>query len=704
MSKHTRRLTALVLLIGIGCTPVAWAQAISLTQGSFVTELLPLELDTPVAQFYNYVDQRAHTGFERAGHSLLFFYRDPDTGALSLGVIHGPPALDVTNATGVALFTLSGLPQSSTLNVLDDPQDRYDFAPPVARLRWKWHTGRTDGIVIGALGNDFSFQLAPHFIQGITQWEALTQGPQGPVVVPLPSLDQAVTFATGAAAGRGARAAFSVHPRDALYTYTPITFDAQQSLAPDGQRVALYEWDFDGDGTFDAQTTKPVVSQVYQHPGSVRVTLRVTSSEGLSATVSQTLTLEDQRGVVGKRTISTPVVLPGSTFRVTLRFELQRNMAGLGVEEGWPASWTITGVNNDGAVLKAQRGQWVFPNVVKAGQQKTIVYDVTVPPAQQLDALPDLYRVEGSLTGSLPKFATSIQGEASVTVASCLPTAVALSHYNVAKSLLDLRLGENISAEQLHYAQTLWLTQGSLPADCNPSLTLASLQNVASYRALDLAVDRALPSGGVQRGVVVQRTILTTLPNRQLFPSQAGGNRFRVQLDVRALRDLSNVGLSELLPFGWHVVPVEAPDVVYNPREQQWFVAGALKAGQTRRLVYDVVLPPDEREQTYTLRGSARAADSTFSEPFEGDQRVDVLVCLPALLAAAHWDPLSDRIDLSLDNTIQPSQAEAAVQLWLDDRALPGTCDTPLDFDTLSLISRYAFSGVGVDKPLPGAS
>jgi len=499
------------------------------------------------------------------------------------------------------------------------------------------------------------------------------------MVIPLPSLDQAATFAAGAAAGRGARAAFSVHPRDALYTYAPITFDAQQSLAPEGQRVALFEWDFDGDGTFDAQTTKPVVSQVYQHPGPVSVTLRVTSSEGVRATASQTLTLQDQRGVAGTRTISTPVVLPGSTFRVTLRFEVQQDMAGLGVEEGWPASWAITGVNNDGAVLKAQRGQWVFPNVVKAGQQKTIVYDVSVPPAQQLDALPDLYGVEGSLTGSLPKFATAIQGETSVTVASCLPTAVALSHYNLDENELDLRLGETISAEQVRYAQTLWLTRGSLPADCTSSLTLASLQNVAGYRALGLAVDRALPSGGVQRGVVVGRTILTTLPNRQLFPSQAGGNRFRVRLDVRALRDLTSVGLSELLPFGWRIVPVEAPDVVYNPKQQQWFVAGALEAGQTRRLVYDVVVPPDEREQAYTLRGSARTADSTFSEPIGGDQRGDVLVCCPccwpprtgtrlATASTSHWttpsNPARPRPPFSCGSTTAPCRARAT-RRWI---------------------------------------
>lgn len=694
-------LLLIAFAIGLSVGHVAWAQApLTLTQGDFSIGIVPLTGEIPASAFYRYQNLSANTGFERPGHSLLFFYYDSVADALALGIVHGPPLVGVTNSTGIARFVINDLPASSTLELRDDPQDQFEFAPPIARLRWKWYSGRADGAIINHLGNDFSIKISPQFIQGTTNWDVLTLGPEGIDIISLPALDQSVFVAMGAAAGQGARAVFSTHPKD-LYTFVPITFDATRSIAPAGQDIVLYEWDFDGDRVFDAHTQRAVVSHVFQRNGAVPVSLRVSTADGRTATSTQTLTLQPQKGVSGRRSISTPTALPGSTFRVTLSFTIEQNLVGLGIEEVWPASWKIKAVQNDGAVLKAQRGQWVFPNALKAGQTKTIVYDVTVPSPDKLETLPQMFPVQGALTGSLPNFKTAITGESWVEIASCLSAPVALAHFNVAQNELDLRLPETISAAQLTYAQTLWLEEGNLPSACSSSFTLSALQRVNSHRALQLAVDEALPSGGILRGVRVWRSILTAFPQRQLFPSGAGGNRFRVQLDIRAIRDLDSVGITETLPFGWQVEPLEIADVVYHPRQQQWVLLKPLKMGQTKRIVYDVVVPAGERAQDFSLRGSAHIVDSLFSEIIEGDRDVTVLTCLPVPLAIAHWDVEKNAIDLSLDNVIQLQQAQAATDLWVKDQTLPGTCGAELTFELLRAVTQRAVTKIPLGQPLP---
>ncbi|MBI5588815.1 MAG: PKD domain-containing protein [Deltaproteobacteria bacterium] len=68
-----------------------------------------------------------------------------------------------------------------------------------------------------------------------------------------------------------------------------ITFSATAS-DPDGS-IALYEWDFDGNGTFDASTTSNPVSYTYSTAGSYTVTVRVTDNLGATATSSITVTI-----------------------------------------------------------------------------------------------------------------------------------------------------------------------------------------------------------------------------------------------------------------------------------------------------------------------------------------------------------------------------------------------------------------------------
>lgn len=61
---------------------------------------------------------------------------------------------------------------------------------------------------------------------------------------------------------------------------TPLEFDASGSYDPSGVPLSLFEWDFDGDGVYDAQTTTPVATHVYPTEFSGFAVVRVTGVGG----------------------------------------------------------------------------------------------------------------------------------------------------------------------------------------------------------------------------------------------------------------------------------------------------------------------------------------------------------------------------------------------------------------------------------------
>ena len=62
-----------------------------------------------------------------------------------------------------------------------------------------------------------------------------------------------------------------------------VTLDASGSMTPEGS-LALFEWDFDGDGVYDETGTVSTIEHVYAEGGSFTASVRVTNSEDNSAT------------------------------------------------------------------------------------------------------------------------------------------------------------------------------------------------------------------------------------------------------------------------------------------------------------------------------------------------------------------------------------------------------------------------------------
>ncbi|MFU1782996.1 VWD domain-containing protein [Haloarcula japonica] len=84
-------------------------------------------------------------------------------------------------------------------------------------------------------------------------------------------------------------AGFSV-PTQRLTTGTQITFDASESSDTDGS-VSSYDWDFNGDGV--AESTTVQTTRSFESPGQYDVNLTVTDNDGLTDSVTKTVTISE---------------------------------------------------------------------------------------------------------------------------------------------------------------------------------------------------------------------------------------------------------------------------------------------------------------------------------------------------------------------------------------------------------------------------
>lgn len=92
-------------------------------------------------------------------------------------------------------------------------------------------------------------------------------------------------------------ASFTVSPDSAQPTGTEFTFDASGSTpaaTPEGQAITQYEWDWEGDGTYDFTTTDKVVKHTYATAGDYNATLRVTQTNGQDDEESRQVTVTNR--------------------------------------------------------------------------------------------------------------------------------------------------------------------------------------------------------------------------------------------------------------------------------------------------------------------------------------------------------------------------------------------------------------------------
>ncbi len=101
------------------------------------------------------------------------------------------------------------------------------------------------------------------------------------------SIRQTIRVGQVQPANQPPRAGFTFSP-NVPQTGQTVSFDARGSFDPDGS-IAEYRWDFDGNGTQDAQGA--VVGHQFMTAGSVVVTLTVVDNGGLTHSVQRAITI-----------------------------------------------------------------------------------------------------------------------------------------------------------------------------------------------------------------------------------------------------------------------------------------------------------------------------------------------------------------------------------------------------------------------------
>ncbi|MCS7197124.1 MAG: PKD domain-containing protein [Candidatus Bipolaricaulota bacterium] len=695
---------ALIAVTGASQGTVQTTSFFLARQGAFSTPITPLTQPGSAIDFYRYTNDQPNTGLEVPNQAIVFLHRDATTNALSLIIILSKPG---NVGGGEATLRFDGLPPTARIALRDDPADTYEFNPPVATMTWRWLPERADGVVINGLPEEFEIVITPTFTRGIDGWQVLSGDPLAPERFQLPSLTEPLVLS-----------AFRRAPPKADFTYSPtvvsvnvpVTFDARASTVADG-KIVKYEWDFNSDGVFEISTEKPIVQYTFTQIGEVRVTLRVTDDKGAIGQVTKTIMVEKEVAFA-RRTLSTTHAAPGTTFRVTVTITVRTSMSGLGLDEDLPANWEVTPIDSAGATFKAAQTQWIFPTIVRSGETRRIVYDVTIPKTDQLigGPLPQDFDIVGRISSTVPDIKEiPVLGETNeafsrISIVRCLPAIVAIAHLDTATDTIDLRMSEEITFDQMQRAVAFWQEDTPVPGTCEAPLSVDVLKQIVAHHLAGVPVDRTIPEDTAIGGTAM-RSILTPLPFFQVYLRAPNGNVFRVRVEIQAEKEILGLTLTEKLPERWEVRPLEGTvSAAFKQVANTWIFTEKIPAGARRSILYEVVVPTDELISPYTIQGLIESFSPRFEGEVSKDTTVNVVECLDIPVAIAYLNVEQNAIDVSLSSKISFAQIQTAIALWLEDEEVVGTCGKTIDFRMLQTLVSYWLTDTPVDQPLPATT
>ncbi|MBC7221023.1 PKD domain-containing protein [Candidatus Bipolaricaulota bacterium] len=725
-----RKISLLLLISLVTALPLSAQGYFQVAQGAVKAAIPPLAGAKTAQEFYAYDSTLSRSANELAetGNLVLFLYREPTTLNLYLFFILNKAD---TGAGGNVRLTLRDFPPGAGWVVQDDvgnflriffPElnDDYILTNGEYQILWTWGDNSTDGGVFGPLSDEFKVTIVPGAFTGIQKIVVKSGNINAPTRLELNTTETIVV--------QGMRN----QPPVARLVVTPaaprarqqVTFDASGSYDPDGT-IVEYRWDFNGDGVVDLVSTEPVVRYAYLAGGSYAVRLTVVDNTGMETSHTMPLSVSHLT-VTATRSISTTTALPGYTFRVQVRIHTDQDLAGAGLDENLPVGWEITPINNGGAIFNRAALQWVFLETIKAGSERVIIYDVTVPRVELLASirLPQQFCIRGTFQAKVPEFELEVLGESCFLVNDCLSVLEAVAHLVPAtmpgeEDQIDLRLSEMITLDQLARATELWRTDRPVVKACGERISLHTLKLIAAYAQSCTAIDQPLPTMPVPN-LQAQRWIITPIPCEGVvigFYDSAGnvvGNMFTVKVEITTDRDVYGVGLDEDLPIGWRVTPIQNDGFIYKPGVDQWAFPGVLKAGQTKTIIYQVEVPPTVTVETTppdpckvistaTVVGRADSGHPCLEVEVTGASWIELTDCLNVIVAISRWDVVRDTIDLSLSDKITFPQVQRAIAFWLEGTRVPRTCPPGIvDYETLKMIIALWLTGTPICEVLPG--
>lgn len=477
------------------------AALISAKQGASSWRVFPLKGRASAEDFYAYTEFHSENRLIKDDTSLVFLYQERDTPSdgLNLFILHQ------SSRSSHVRFTFFGLPRSISVLVEDDSDDAYWISPPTGKINWRWSSGLTDGVVFGGLNREFSLTITPEFQATVSHWALISGTLQDPEYIELPSLDAPLTLTverTEPPGDSGPQPGSSSDPAEdpvARFSFSPaeprvgesVTFDASASRSPVTE-VMQYDWDFDGDGSFEVRTGSPIVTRRFRSPGEHRVTLRVEDGQGRQALASTTVHVR-ALPVQVTRHIRTFLpnfqALPGTHFIVQLMVETNTTVVGLGIQESVPDGWEIEPVESRGARYNSRTSEWLFLETLLPGEKRKLLYRAEVPQAED----PGSFTFSGRVVSGDPEFASQVVGDEEVELIFTIPVRLAVSRLNE-QGEIDITLSNLISFDQILQAIALWQGRRTVPGTNGIRINLDSMVELVAYWRTGTPVHRSLPS------------------------------------------------------------------------------------------------------------------------------------------------------------------------------------------------------------------
>lgn len=199
-----------------------------------------------------------------------------------------------------------------------------------------------------------------------------------------------------------------------------------------------------------------------------------------------------------------------------------------------------------------------------------------------------------------------------------------------------------------------------------------------------------------------------SLARRAISTTHATPNStFRVIVTIQVRTSVNGLGLDEDLPANWDVNPIDSAGATFKRATTQWVFPSVIKAGETKRIVYDVKIPESGKlvsgplPATFEIKGTLDSASPSFKTPVTGEKTVQAVACLPVEVAVSHLDTSTDTVDLRLPEDITTDEMQRAIAFWMEDQDIPETCSNKIDLQTLKRIVARNLSSTPTDKTLP---
>lgn len=129
-------------------------------------------------------------------------------------------------------------------------------------------------------------------------------------------------------------------------------------------------------------------------------------------------------GIEANREISAGTVNPGESFAITVHIITDQDIESLTLDENLPEGWQVSEWENNGAIFqetstfKASTLEWVWVENLSAGEERTVVYNVTVPSNYE----PGNFTLSGRISAHSVS-AVPVEGFSKITVTSSPPEA-----------------------------------------------------------------------------------------------------------------------------------------------------------------------------------------------------------------------------------------------------------------------------------------